>query len=102
MTYQPPASVGVADAGPADRRRLPPVRRDRHRGWGPGRRSRPAGVVAGAALLAVAVSRRLTLRTAGGWHSIVRMTGERETTSRVGGPDNVMWPIPTIARLAWS
>ena len=30
------------------------------------------------------------------------MTGERESTRRVGGPDNVMWPIPTVARLAWS
>jgi two-component system sensor histidine kinase DesK len=30
------------------------------------------------------------------------MAGTVETTRTVGGPDNVMWPIPTVARLAWA
>ena len=30
------------------------------------------------------------------------MAGERESTRQVGGPDNMMWPIPTVARLAWA
>jgi two-component system sensor histidine kinase DesK len=30
------------------------------------------------------------------------MTGEQAMTTRLGAPDNMMWPIPTIARLAWA
>jgi two-component system sensor histidine kinase DesK len=30
------------------------------------------------------------------------MTGEQELTARPGAPDNMMWPIPMIARLAWA
>src|SRR5580700_3169025 len=30
------------------------------------------------------------------------MAPEQETTRQVGAPDNAMWPIPTIARLAWA
>ncbi len=30
------------------------------------------------------------------------MTGKREATPQVGGPDNMMWPIPTAARLGWA
>jgi two-component system sensor histidine kinase DesK len=30
------------------------------------------------------------------------MAPEQELTRRVGAPDNAMWPIPTIARLAWA
>jgi two-component system sensor histidine kinase DesK len=30
------------------------------------------------------------------------MAGEHEMTRQVGAPDNVMWPIPTVARLGWA
>jgi two-component system sensor histidine kinase DesK len=30
------------------------------------------------------------------------MTGEPELTRRVGAPDAMMWPIPTVARLGWA
>jgi two-component system sensor histidine kinase DesK len=30
------------------------------------------------------------------------MAGKPETTREVGAPDNAMWPIPTVARLAWA
>jgi two-component system sensor histidine kinase DesK len=30
------------------------------------------------------------------------MTGEQAMTTRLGAPDNMMWSIPTIARLAWA
>lgn len=30
------------------------------------------------------------------------MTGELESPRQVGGPDNLMWPIPTVARLGWA
>ena len=30
------------------------------------------------------------------------MAPEQELTRRVGAPDNAMWPIPTVVRLAWA
>jgi two-component system sensor histidine kinase DesK len=30
------------------------------------------------------------------------MAGTLESTRQVGGPDNMMWPIPTAARVAWA
>lgn len=30
------------------------------------------------------------------------MTGEHAMTTRVGAPDNMMWPIPTVARVGWA
>jgi two-component system sensor histidine kinase DesK len=30
------------------------------------------------------------------------MAGKLETTSQIGSSDNMMWPIPTVARLAWA
>jgi two-component system, NarL family, sensor histidine kinase DesK len=30
------------------------------------------------------------------------MAGKLESTRQVGGPDNMMWPIPTPARVAWA
>ncbi len=30
------------------------------------------------------------------------MTERAMLTGRVAGPDNPMWPIPTVARLAWA
>jgi two-component system, NarL family, sensor histidine kinase DesK len=30
------------------------------------------------------------------------MAGELESTRQIGGPDNLMWPIPTVARLGWA
>jgi two-component system sensor histidine kinase DesK len=30
------------------------------------------------------------------------MAGKREMTREGGAPDNTMWPIPTVARLAWA